>query len=88
METIPKETFAKYPMENKMDTVFDYVVSIHGILDCRRVKCNEREVACDIRITKIEKGMKKWKVVTASVGAVTGLFGGAGVMFAKLKWWG
>ena len=76
MNGVTKETFREYPVENKLDTMFDYIESIHGILDCRKNACEQRAEDCDIRITKIEKTQTRWKFFSTTTAFFGGMFGG------------
>lgn len=77
MQDISKETFDKMTPKSQLSVMFDYHKASYGLLD-RQCK----------RLDKVETQQKRWKLVTASIGAGTGLFGGALTMLAKLKWWG
>jgi len=77
MQDISTETFVAMTPKSQMSVMFDYNKTSYGLLE-RMCK----------RLDEVESRQKKWKIVTASVGAATGLFGGALVMLAKLKWWG
>jgi len=72
-----KDTFKGYTVDSKLDTLYDFHIEAIGLL----------ERTCS-RVDVVEKNQGKWKLVTASVGAGTGIVGGAFAMFAKLKWWG
>ena len=87
MNGVTKETFRAYPVENKLDTIFDYIEAIHGTLDCRKDKCDERRETCDERIEKIEKAQTKWKLYSTTTAFLGGIIGGAGAILAKGAFW-
>lgn len=77
MQDISKETFDDMTPKSQVSVMFDYHKASYGLLE-RQCK----------RLDKVEQAQKRWKLVTVSVGAATGLFGGALAMLAELKWWG
>jgi len=87
MNGVTKETFRAYPVENKLDTIFDYIEAIHGTLDCRKDKCDERAVECDKRIGKIEKNQTKYKAASVAIAGGGGFLGGFTAMMLKLQFW-
>ena len=76
MNSVTKETFRAYPVENKLDTMFDYIEAIHGTMDCRKDNCAKRAEECNIRLEKIEKTQTKWKFFSTSTAFIGGVFGG------------
>lgn len=77
MSEITKETFKGYDTDSKLNTLFDYQNNILERLETHPNDCSDR-------FTKLEKAKTKNSVVSGALG----FLGGAGVMLAKLKFWG
>ena len=76
MDDISKETFDAMTSKSQMSVMFDYHKASFGLL----------QRTC-IRVDKVEQAQKRWKLVSITVGAGTGLFGGFLAMLAKLAFW-
>ena len=77
MQDISKETFDKMTVKSQMSVMFDYHKASYGLLGRT---CN--------RLDKVEAKQTKWKLVTVSVGAGTGLVGGfLAYLFEKTAFW-
>ena len=77
MNGITKDTFKAFPVDAKLDTLFDYIQDIH-------VQQNEHPVACNKRFEKLEDKKVRDTVVSSGMG----LLGGFVAVAAKLKFWG
>lgn len=69
-----KETFKQYPVESKLDTLFDFSVAIY------EQSCTKQE-DCEDRFRKLEK--RKWFDKGLSAG--TGFIGGVVAILGSLK---
>jgi len=75
---ITKETFQGYPIDSKLDTLYDYIHDIHGTLTTR---CPEQQKICGKRLDDLEK--KKWfnRGISMTSGAISGILAVLGLKF-------